>query len=56
MVDNCGVDWNEQSTKLAESYLCICKRTKQEMIEQLLYDGFTQEQAEYGAKIIDVEN
>ncbi|MBQ7972459.1 MAG: Ltp family lipoprotein [Lachnospiraceae bacterium] len=47
--DNCGADWYEQAALKAEKLL---KKnfTKQEMIEELEYYGFTNEQAVYGAE------
>ena len=32
----------------AENYLELMSFSRQELIDQLVYDGFTQEQAEYG--------
>ena len=45
----CGADWNEQAAKSAASYLERMSFSRSERIEQLVFDGFTQEQAEYGA-------
>lgn len=45
---NCGADWNEQAAKKAKSYLEFTSFSRSGLIDQLLYDGFTQEQAEYG--------
>ena len=48
-VDNCGADWNEQAKLAAESYLSFIDYTHEDLVEELEYDGFTHEQAEYGA-------
>ena len=47
--DNCKVDWKEQAARSAANYLQLTKFTRQRMIEQLEFDGFTHEQAVYGA-------
>lgn len=46
---NCGASWFEKAAAKAASYQKIFSFSKQQMISQLIYDGFTQEQAEYGA-------
>ena len=47
-IANCGADWNEQAASMARIYsLGVLSRS--EMIEFLEDDGFTTEQAEYGA-------
>lgn len=47
--DNCGADWNEQAAKCAKSYLDSMSFSRDELISQLEYEGFTRAQAEYGA-------
>lgn len=42
------VDWNEQAAKSAESYLEFSAFSRSGLIDQLLFEGYTQEQAEYG--------
>jgi Host cell surface-exposed lipoprotein len=42
------VDWNEQAAKSAESYLDMTGFSRSGLIEQLEYEGYTTEQAEYG--------
>jgi DNA-binding helix-turn-helix protein len=39
---------SEGETKKAKSYLGLMPFSRQELIDQLLYEGFTQSQAEYG--------
>ena len=46
--DNCGADWNAEAAESAKSYLEHSSFSRQELLEQLMYEGFTQEQAEYG--------
>jgi hypothetical protein len=48
--DNCGADWFEQAVKAAESYLSFSSFSRDGLIEQLEYDGFTHEQAVHGAE------
>lgn len=47
-MDSITVDWNEQAAKKAQSYLDVMEFSRQGLIDQLLYEGFTAEQAEYG--------
>ena len=47
-IANCGADWNEQAARQARIY-SIGVLSRSEMIEWLEDDGFTAEQAEYGA-------
>ena len=47
-VDKCGADWNEQAALKAEEYLKYSSFSRAGLIEQLEYEGFTSEQAEYG--------
>ena len=46
---NGGVDWNEQAVKKAKSYLDYTAFSKDGLIEQLEFSGFTPAQAQYGA-------
>lgn len=50
--DNCGADWNEQAARKAETYLDMTAFSRQGLIEQLQFEGFTTEQAEYGATAV----
>jgi hypothetical protein len=42
------VDWNEQAEKSAKSYLDLSSFSRQGLIDQLLFEGFTQAKATYG--------
>lgn len=48
-VDLLSVDWNEQAAKDASAVLAKDTLSRSELIDFLIYVGFTQEQAEYGA-------
>ena len=48
--DHCGADWNEQAAKSAKNYLDFTAFSRDELIAQLEYEGFTHEQAVYGAE------
>lgn len=50
-VDSLDVDWNTQAKKAADGYLKITKFSKDELISQLQFDGFTLEEAQFGASI-----
>jgi hypothetical protein len=41
-------DWNEQAAKSAKSYLEFSSFSRSGLIDQLEYEGFTPDQAEYG--------
>lgn len=43
-----GVDWNAQAAAKAASYLEMMAFSRSSLVEQLQYEGFTPEQAEYG--------
>ncbi len=47
-----NVDWNEQAAEKAQSYLDFMSFSRKGLIEQLVYEGFTKEQAEYGVKAV----
>ena len=47
--DHCGANWNEQAYKKAQEYLKLTSFNHQDMVDQLLFEGFTTDQAEYGA-------
>ena len=42
------MDWNQQAALMARQYLDYTSFSRQGLIDQLLYEGFTPEQAEYG--------
>ncbi|WP_286154542.1 Ltp family lipoprotein [Mycobacterium sp. D16R24] len=46
---NGGVDWNEQAVKKAKSYLDYTSFSLSALVNQLEFDGFTPDQAQYGA-------
>lgn len=48
--DNCGADWDEQARMCAEEYIDLLGEGEHELIEQLEYEGFTEEQAKSGAQ------
>lgn len=47
--DHCGADWNDQAYKKAEEYLRLTSFNHKDMVDQLIFEGFTADQAEYGA-------
>ena len=47
-VDRVSVDWNEQAAKSAKSYLEYTSFSRSGLVDQLLYEGYTAKQAEYG--------
>ena len=47
-VDALNVDWNAQAAQKAASYLKYSSFSRSGLIDQLLFEGFTPEQAEYG--------
>jgi hypothetical protein len=47
-VDNVTVDWNEQAALKAKEYLNNQSFSRSGLMEQMLYEGFTQAQASYG--------
>jgi hypothetical protein len=48
-VDQLGVDWNQQAASKAADYLDYTSFSRQGLVDQLLYEGFTAAEAEYGA-------
>lgn len=47
--DNCGADWNEQAARMAQQYRDYSTFSHAGLVDQLEYEGFSAEQAEYGA-------
>lgn len=47
--DNCGANWNEQAARMANQLLTTGSYTRATMIEELKSNGFTDDQAAYGA-------
>jgi hypothetical protein len=46
--DSQNADWNTQAAKTAASYLRSSSFSRSGLISQLLFEGFTQAQADYG--------
>ena len=51
-VDNVTVDWNEQAAQKAQEYLDFMAFSREELIGQLVFEGFSQSEAEYGATAV----
>jgi len=51
-VDHTGADWNEQAAKKAEQYLKYSAFSREGLIDQLMFEGFTRSQAEYGVAAV----
>ncbi len=47
-MDYISPDWNEQAAKAAEDYLDYTAFSRQGLIDQLMFEGYTRTQAEYG--------
>ena len=47
--DQLGVDWNRKAAEMAAQYLDTMDFTREDLVDQLIYEGFTREQAEAGA-------
>ena len=47
---NCGADWNEQAVKKAAEYLEYSSFSRDGLISQLEFEGFTHEQAVHGVE------
>ena len=47
-VDRVTVDWNEQAAEKAKDYLEFTSFSRSGLVEQLIFEGFTPEQAEFG--------
>ena len=50
--DHCGADWNEQAAMKAKSYLDHFAFSRDQLIDQLESEGFTESQAEYGVQAV----
>ncbi len=50
--DNCGADWNEEAAKKAQQYLNVSSFSRSGLMDQLKFEGFTEEQAEYGVTAV----
>lgn len=49
-VEHLDVSWRKQAAGKAKEYLEYSHFSRSGLIDQLKYEGFTQSQAEYGAK------
>lgn len=47
--DNCGADWKTQAVRAAKGYLEFDNFSKEDLIDQLEYDGFSHIESRYGA-------
>jgi len=47
-VASTNANWNDQAAKKAKSYLEYSSFSRQGLIDQLKYNGFSQAEAEYG--------
>ena len=47
-VDAINADWNKQAAKAAKTYLDMATFSRSGLIEQLEYEGYTEQQAAYG--------
>ncbi len=50
--DHCSADWSGQAVEKASFYLANGDYTREELIEQLIYDGFTDDEAEAAANAV----
>ncbi|MBD4579500.1 hypothetical protein GUG60_09635, partial [Xanthomonas citri pv. citri] len=51
-VDGLSIDYNEQAAKAAESYLDFTGFSRSGLIDQLMFEGYTASQAEYGVDAV----
>lgn len=51
-VDRLNVDWNAKAVEMAAQYLDTMEFTRADLVDQLLYEGFSQEQAEAAATAV----
>jgi Host cell surface-exposed lipoprotein len=49
-VDAIDVNWNQQAARVAKGYLDYQSFSRSSLIDQLEFEGFTPEQAEYGVQ------
>ena len=50
--DKLGVDWNAKAAEMAAQYLETMEFTREDLVDQLQYEGFTREQADFGANAV----
>ena len=54
--ENCGADWNEQAAKAAKECLKIVPSfSEEQLLHELTFCGFTEEQAAYGISKVDIK-
>ena len=53
--DNCSANWNKEAKEMAEQYMDSTTYTYKDMVQQLETEGFTKEQAKFGAKAVGLE-
>lgn len=51
-VNNCGADWIANTGKKAESLLRFSSYSKSSLYEMLLFEGFTEQEAERGVSAV----
>jgi len=51
-VDRQNADWYAQAAKMAASYLKTMSFSRSGLIRQLLFEGFSQAEAEYGVNAV----
>ena len=51
-VDNCGANRNDQAAKSAENYLDFMAFSRDGLLEQLILEGYTPEQAVFGVEAV----
>lgn len=44
--DKLNVDWTQKATEMAQQYVDTMEFTREDLVDQLVYEGFTREQAE----------
>ena len=50
--DSISADWNFQAAMIAKHYLEVMPCSREKLIRQLRYEGFTEEEVEYGVTFV----
>lgn len=50
--DKLGIDWNAKAAEMAQQYVDTMEFAREDLVDQLVYEGFTREQAEAGVTAI----
>ncbi len=50
--DKLGIDWNAKAAEMAQQYVDTMAFEREDLVDQLVYEGFTREQAEAGVTAI----